>query len=116
MVLTREVFKPLLYACRFRLLCIQSVLDQLLSGESHSKVNKSRIEKESKAHVINQQHIDHSLFTARDNFECNYILRHLEENNWNVCRTAEVLKVDRTYLYKLMQKYSIIRAKNKQQK
>lgn len=71
------------------------------------------IEKESKAPRINQPLIDHSLYKARDNFECNYILRHLEENNWNVRRAAEVLQVDRTHLYSLMQKHSITRDKYK---
>ena len=71
------------------------------------------IEKESEPNRINQPVIDHSLFKARDNFECNYILRHLEENNWNVLRTAEILKIDRSYLYALMQKHKIVRDKRK---
>lgn len=71
------------------------------------------IEKESKTHHISQPQIDHSLYRARDSFECNYILRHLEENNWNVLRTAEVLKIDRTHLYSLMKKHSIKRDKQK---
>lgn len=70
------------------------------------------LERESKSPRVSQPQIDHSLYIARDNFECNYILRHLEENNWNVLRTAEVLKVDRTHLYSLMKKHSIVRKKN----
>ncbi len=70
-------------------------------------------EKEVEPNRINQPIIDHSLYKARDNFECNYILRHLEENNWNVRRTSEILKVDRSYLYALMQKHNIVREKYK---
>ena len=74
------------------------------------------IEKESTPNRNRQPLVDHSLYKARDNFECNYILRHLEENNWHVRRTAEILNVDRSHLYALMQKHNIVRDKNKQKK
>jgi len=80
-----------------------------ITGEDIQRI----IEQEIRPNQIGRPLIDHSLYKARDNFECNYILRHLEENNWHVRRTAEILKVDRSYLYALMQKHNIIRVKNK---
>ena len=80
-----------------------------ITGDDIQKI----IEKEARPNRINRSIFDHSLYKARDNFECNYILRHLEENNWNVRQTAEILKVDRSHLYALMQKHSIERDKSK---
>ncbi|MEJ2052595.1 MAG: sigma-54 dependent transcriptional regulator [Calditrichaceae bacterium] len=65
------------------------------------------IAKDSKSPGLHQPFTGHSLSKARNNFERNYILRHLDENDWNVRRTAEILDLDRTHLYRLMQKHSI---------
>lgn len=78
-----------------------------ITGDDIQKV----IDKETRPAQLNRTLLDHSLYKARDNFEYNYIIRHLKENNWNVRRTSEVLKVDRSHLYALMQKHSIVRDK-----
>lgn len=80
-----------------------------ITGEDIQQI----IEKEARPNQVSEPLVDHSLYKARDNFECNYILRHLEENNWHVRRTAEILKVDRSHLYALMQKHNIVREKRK---
>jgi len=43
-----------------------------------------------------------SLKEARSLFEKKHILEKLGENNWNVIKTAEALKIERTYLYRKM--------------
>lgn len=43
-----------------------------------------------------------SLKEARNVFEKKYILAKLQENSWNVNQTAEVLQIERTYLYRKM--------------
>ena len=44
-----------------------------------------------------------------DSAEAECILAALKENDWNIRRTAEVLEVERSNLYKKMNKYSISR-------
>ena len=44
---------------------------------------------------------------ARQNFEKEYIVYHLQRNEWNVNKTAQELGIDRTSLYKKMRAYGI---------
>ncbi|MCX7793016.1 MAG: sigma-54 dependent transcriptional regulator [Thermodesulfovibrionales bacterium] len=43
-----------------------------------------------------------TLKEARDAFERDFILRKLEENNWNISKTAEAINLERTALYRKM--------------
>ncbi len=45
---------------------------------------------------------------ARQEFEKEYIVYHLQRNEWNVSKTAQELRIDRTSLYKKMRTYSIV--------
>ena len=49
------------------------------------------------------------LSTMVDSAEAQCIMAALKENDWNIRRTAEVLEVERSNLYKKMNKYSIAR-------
>ena len=49
------------------------------------------------------------LSTMVDSAEAQCILAALKENDWNIRRTAEVLEVERSNLYKKMNKYNIAR-------
>ncbi|MBN1154997.1 sigma-54-dependent Fis family transcriptional regulator [candidate division KSB1 bacterium] len=44
---------------------------------------------------------------ARDNFEKYFILAKLNEYKWNISRTAEVIGLERTQLYRKIKKYNI---------
>ena len=48
-----------------------------------------------------------SLKKARDNFERDFILRKLEENRWNISKTANIIGVERTSLYRKIKSYDI---------
>jgi len=50
---------------------------------------------------------DKSLFTARANFEREYITGILQKHAWNVRRAAEILQIERTHLYRLIKKLGI---------
>ena len=50
-----------------------------------------------------------ALSQMMDSAEAQCILAALEENNWNIRRTAEALEVERSNLYKKMNKYGISR-------
>ena len=49
-----------------------------------------------------------SLAEAREAYERQYILRKLRENDGNVSRTAEALKLERSHLYRKMKAYGIV--------
>jgi two-component system, NtrC family, nitrogen regulation response regulator NtrX len=44
---------------------------------------------------------------ARDSFEKDFIIKKLEENNWNVSKTAEILDIERSNLHRKIKAYDI---------
>ena len=48
-----------------------------------------------------------TLKDARDAFEKDYIMKKLEENNWNISRTSEILDVERSNLHRKIKAYEI---------
>lgn len=48
-----------------------------------------------------------TLKEARDSFERDFILKKLQENNWNVSKTAEILDVERSNLHRKIKAYNI---------
>ncbi|MCX5717759.1 MAG: sigma-54 dependent transcriptional regulator [Nitrospirae bacterium] len=48
-----------------------------------------------------------TLKDARDSFEKDYITKKLEENNWNISRTAEILDMERSNLHRKIKTYEI---------
>lgn len=53
-----------------------------------------------------------TLKQARETFEKDFISRKLEENNWNVSRTAEILEIERSNLHRKIKAYHIQAAGN----
>ena len=48
-----------------------------------------------------------TLREARDAFEKDFIARKLEENNWNISKTAEILDIERSNLHRKIKTYEI---------
>lgn len=48
-----------------------------------------------------------TLREARESFERDFIMRKLEENNWNISKTAEVLDIERSNLHRKIKAYDI---------
>jgi two-component system nitrogen regulation response regulator NtrX len=48
-----------------------------------------------------------TLRDARDSFEKDFIMKKLEENNWNISRTAELLDIERSNLHRKIKAYDI---------
>jgi two-component system nitrogen regulation response regulator NtrX len=48
-----------------------------------------------------------TLREARDAFEKDFIARKLEENNWNISKTAELLDIERSNLHRKIKTYEI---------
>lgn len=51
--------------------------------------------------------IGQSLKNAKTEFEKEYILQALKENNWNVSKTAQALDIERSYLHRRMKSFGI---------
>jgi two-component system, NtrC family, nitrogen regulation response regulator NtrX len=48
-----------------------------------------------------------TLKEARDSFEKDFIIKKLEENNWNISKTAEILEIERSNLHRKIKAYDI---------
>jgi two-component system nitrogen regulation response regulator NtrX len=48
-----------------------------------------------------------TLHEARAQYEREFILSKLKENNWNISQTARLLGLERSYLYRKMKNYGI---------
>jgi two-component system, NtrC family, nitrogen regulation response regulator NtrX len=48
-----------------------------------------------------------SLREAREEFEKEFILQKLEENNWNISKTAEAIELERSNLHRKLKSYGI---------
>lgn len=48
-----------------------------------------------------------TLKEARDSFEKDFIIKKLEENNWNISKTAEILDIERSNLHRKIKSYDI---------
>ena len=48
-----------------------------------------------------------TLAEARETFERNYVSACLDENNWNIAKTAQAMDIERTHLYRKMAKLGI---------
>jgi len=48
-----------------------------------------------------------TLREAREGFEREFIIQKLEENDWNISRTAEVIELERSNLHRKIKSYGI---------
>jgi two-component system, NtrC family, nitrogen regulation response regulator NtrX len=61
--------------------------------------------------VVSASRSDYFVFNtlreARDSFEKDFIIKKLEENNWNISKTAEILEIERSNLHRKIKAYDI---------
>lgn len=89
---------------------LKNIIERLVIMVPSSTINLQDISFPIRGNVDVPQPIesDHSsLREARETFEKVYISRKLKENDWNISKTAEVLKIDRTYLYRRIKALNI---------
>jgi len=48
-----------------------------------------------------------TLREAREGFERDFIIQKLEENDWNISRTAELIELERSNLHRKIKSYGI---------
>jgi len=50
---------------------------------------------------------EYPLKHAKENFEKHYIMNVLQNNDWNISRSARILEIERTYLHRKIKAYGI---------
>ncbi len=69
---------------------------------------RARPGREEEATFVPEVWRNASLREARNRFEREYILTHLRENQWNITRAAERLKIERSNLHRKLKAYGIV--------
>lgn len=72
--------------------------DSVVSGAAQREGGAARLESLLERGTLRE---------ARDEFEKEYILRKLEEFNWNISRTAEAIELERSNLHRKIKSYGI---------
>jgi len=67
-------------------------------------LNMTDVEDEMKLGAFNTQG---TLREAREGFERDFIIQKLEENDWNISRTAEIIELERSNLHRKIKSYGI---------
>jgi DNA-binding NtrC family response regulator len=90
---------------------LKNIIERLVVVSVNSKINISDIPEEVKCKAKGQtapwSNDRRSLNDARHQFEREYIINVLNQNEWNITRTADELQLARKNLYKKMKDYGI---------
>ncbi|MBI4686044.1 MAG: sigma-54-dependent Fis family transcriptional regulator [Nitrospirae bacterium] len=85
---------------------LKNVIERLFIMTSSNVINSKHI-------LVSEVQENQNYFTyktlkdARDAFEKDYITKKLEESNWNISKTAEVLDIERSNLHRKIKAYDI---------
>ncbi len=77
---------------------INHLPESIVSGELQREAGAGRLDGVLELNTLRE---------AREEFEKEFILQKLEENNWNVSKTAEVIELERSNLYRKLKSYGI---------
>jgi two-component system nitrogen regulation response regulator NtrX len=84
-----------------------------ITGSDVEKAGLSRHRQNFKECLKEYDFFSHkTLKDAREAFEKDFIMRKLQENNWNISKTAEVINVERSNLHKKIKAYEISEPKH----
>lgn len=84
---------------------VRNVIERLVimtPSETISAKNLVLTEPEKEDYFLHK-----TLREARDAFERAFIVKKLEDNNWNISRTAEAMQIERSHLHKKIKAYNI---------
>jgi two-component system nitrogen regulation response regulator NtrX len=70
-------------------------------------VIRTRQEPAGKPHYASVTGESGTFREAREEFERDFILQKLEENDWNVSRTAEIIEIERSNLHRKIKAFGI---------
>jgi two-component system nitrogen regulation response regulator NtrX len=91
---------------------LRNLIERLILMTQKSVIEKSDVmdmlpEKKFDEQVIDFLHSD-TLKSFRESSERYFIIKKLEENNWNIARTAKKIRTPRSNLYKKLEQYKIM--------
>jgi two-component system nitrogen regulation response regulator NtrX len=91
---------------------LKNIVERVAIMCGESRITAQRVEelmrtKESRGNALLVQ--PRGLAQAKDELEREYVLTQLELNQWDIVRTAEILEVQRTNLYRKMRQLGIER-------
>lgn len=87
---------------------LSNVMEKLAILSQGKKILASTVNRALRGHMTETSKVNISSFKdARNDFEKKYILQALRESNWNIPKAADMLQLERTNLYKKMQKHAI---------
>jgi len=98
---------------------LKNLIEKLLIMTSSQVISKQELmavwERNTKLPDANEkaytsQQLNKGLKEAKEAFEKDLISKTLEKNDWNVAKSAQDLKIARTYLYKKIQIYKLMKA------
>jgi len=116
--ITREALNSLkMYKWPGNIRELKNVIERLVIMVPHHEIDLTDIPALYKKELIPSFDLSEdvlvaeSLKTAKDNFERIFIVNKLKDNNWNISKTAEVLKVERSNLHRKMKLLGISTSK-----
>lgn len=90
---------------------LKNILERLCIMTPHTLITKEDIEKVLSISDPDEHHgiqgVNGTLREARNHFERVFILEKLEENDWNISKTAEAIGLERSHLHRKMRLYDI---------
>jgi two-component system nitrogen regulation response regulator NtrX len=94
----RNIMERLVIMTPGRIISVEQLPEMLLEGSTY----RHRFAEEAELASDNQ-----SLREAREDFEREFIIQKLDENDWNVTRTAEAIELERSNLHRKIKSYGI---------
>lgn len=80
---------------------------RVISAEDLSGLSGDQLAEAVSSHPPEGGHARSALRDARENFEREFIIQKLEENDWNISRTAELIELERSNLHRKIKSYGI---------
>ncbi|MDD2338382.1 MAG: sigma-54 dependent transcriptional regulator [Geobacteraceae bacterium] len=94
----KNVVERLVIMSPGKLITVNHIPESIVSGEISHEGGAGRLDT-----VLEM----HSLREAREEFEKEFILQKLEENGWNISKTAEAIELERSNLHRKIKSYGI---------
>jgi two-component system nitrogen regulation response regulator NtrX len=94
----KNIIERLVIMTPGRTISVNHVPDYIVSAEASRVAGASKLDS-----VLEIS----SLREAREEFEKEFILQKLEENNWNISKTAEAIELERSNLHRKIKSYGI---------
>lgn len=94
---------------------LQNAVERLGLLAENSEISASDVDNLTLSDSRDREQIDHlledvdSFHNFKESAERLFLLRKLEENNWNISQTAEAIDIQRSHMYNKMKKYNIER-------